>query len=94
MSESTLRVSLLGSRSGLRHSRLRIKEEINRYSPAMLLVKHGGRCAEVTAEMFFDIAAEMGHSLRNLPWEVTVPRRGWIVLVPRTPVRRTSRRTA
>jgi hypothetical protein len=64
-------------------SRKRIAEEINNYQPSMLLLKNGSYCAEVTTDLFFQLVKERGTNMRRIPWQVTVPRCGWVVLVPR-----------
>jgi hypothetical protein len=64
-------------------SRKRIADEINSYKPSMLLLKNGSYCAEVTTDLFFQLVKELGTNMRGIPWKVTVPRRGWVVLVPR-----------
>lgn len=71
-----------------------MKEEIAKHSPAILLLKRNNRCVEVTPDLFFCLLRDSGQPFRGIPWEITVPRRGWIVLVPRSATtRRRYRRT-
>lgn len=93
MKESTLNVLLPGCGSHRRWSGLRMREEIARYAPAILLLKRGNRCCEISVDLFFELLRESGQPMRGIPWDVTVPRRGFIILVPRIPGHRRSRRT-
>lgn len=95
MIKSALKVSLPGNTSQQRWTCLRMREEFAFYAPAIILLKRGNRCVEITVDLFFDLLRDSGIRLRGIPWEITVPRRGWIVLVPRSAGRRrTYRRTA
>ena len=60
-----------------------IVAEIQSYKPSMLLLKTDNRCAEITAELFIALLQEKRLTTRNVsPFVVTVPWRGWVVLVP------------
>lgn len=94
MSTPTLNVQL-PRRITRRYTGHWLREEIERHSPATLLLKRNNRCVEVTPDLFFTLLRDSGQPFRGIPWEVTVPRRGWVVLVPRSvTTRRRYRRTA
>lgn len=94
MSKLSLNVQLPRRRTR-RYTGHWMQEEIDRHSPAILLLKCHNRCVEVTPDLYFSLLRQDGVSFRSLPWEITVPRGGWIVLVPRSATaRRRYRRTA
>jgi len=95
MSTPKLDVLLPGRNRTRRYTGSWLRDEIARYSPAILLLRCNNRCVEVTPDLFFSLLRQDGVRLCSLPWEITVPRRGWIVLVPRSgTIRRLTRRTA
>ena len=95
MSIPKLDVLLPGRNRTRRYTGSWLRDEIARHSPATLLLKCNNHCVEVTPDLFFSLLRQDGVSFYSLPWEVTVPRRGWIVLVPRSAIiRRRFRRGA
>ncbi len=56
--------------------------EIARLKPEVIVVRYPRGCVEVSLPILFGVWAESG--IRQVcTHEVTVPRRGWVVLMPR-----------
>ncbi|WP_263354179.1 hypothetical protein [Acidicapsa acidisoli] len=58
--------------------------EIHRLRPEVILLRGAKGCCEVTLPLMYDLLLERGIG-RRCGYAVTVPRRGWVVLVPRRP---------
>lgn len=65
------------------HSAKNFAATLERYQPAVVVVNGATRPATTTAEEVMSILREGGTNMRSIPWDITVPRRGWVVLVPR-----------
>ena len=55
MTTPNLNVPLPGMRHTKRYTRRWMREEIDRHSPATLLLRANNRCVEVTLELFFSL---------------------------------------
>jgi hypothetical protein len=65
-----------------RHSAAAVLREIDQLNPEVIILCGARGCVEVTLEILYWVWSD-GHLKRLCMYHLTVPRRGWVVLVLR-----------